>query len=176
MKTLDSNSFGLDNPVQQVEKSKNLLEASKNAELFENLKNTHENLSLLQNDIIAWDKEKLDQKEFTWDQRTQTLSYFYLIGKRDVFMSFQILGDKIKVVFDATNTLWWNYEKEDKVISIDKKDINDLPEMISSTFDTWFNFTTAFWSKENLTVSRSDTLEKIKDKAEKAVGVVKKYL
>ena len=53
MKTLDSNSFGLDNPVQQVEKSKNLLEASKNAELFENLKNTHENLSLLQNDIIA---------------------------------------------------------------------------------------------------------------------------
>lgn len=112
MKSSQTKNSSVDNMLpsvgtekKSVEDNKKILEASKNAELFENLNQTKENLNSLEQDIIAGDQEKLEQKNFTWDERTKTLSYFYIIGKRDVFMSLQVIGDDIKVVFDATNTL-----------------------------------------------------------------------
>lgn len=145
-------------------------------ELFDVLAASKAEQLSLKEEIIQNDQEKIEQKDFTWDEKTKSLNYFYSIGKRDIFMSLQIVWDTIKVTFDATNTLWWNYDNEDKVIICNKKDITTLPSKISDVFESWFDFKTAFGHKENVKVSRRDTLDKIEEKAQTAIKILQKHM
>ena len=136
---------------------------------------TTEKLSKLEDEVVWEDKEKNNEKKFTWDEKTKSLNYFYIIWKRDVFMSLQLVWDQVRIVFDATNTLWWNGENEDKVIILPTSKVDSIPDKIYDTFEEWFSFST-LTDDEKIKVSNTDTLDTIKNVASDAITVLKKHI
>jgi len=135
-------------------------------------------LSTLQDDINKSIETLIQSWDYKRDEKTKTLSYYYKIdtGKnRDVEVSFEVQSNgDIKVILDATNTLWYNRDKEDLVKVFKKSTMNSISQYIRTSIDNGFQFAT-LTDKETLEIDNEPLLGKIEEKAKNALILLRYY-
>ena len=146
------------------------------SEKIESKHEINENLKSLEDEIIWWDEEKLDQKDFTWDERTQTLLYSYRLWTyKWATISLQKKWDQVHLILWVHNEyfLWSNTINK----SFNKKEINKIPEFIHNTFQNGVALKTyGDTTIEKKYIPNNYLLSKIEEKAKKAITIIKKHL
>ncbi len=133
----------------------------------------------LKDEIYQQNPETYNQKDFTRDEKTETVSYKYNIWDHEVTVYIQLLKNKIQISLDGSNrNAWFNWKEKEKKIDVWYKDISKIPYIMRDIFEDGFTYQDGILERNKATVKSNyyETLNKVENKAKSAVNILKKHI
>ncbi len=130
----------------------------------------------LEKEIFEWNPEAYNEKDFTRDESTKTLSYVYdLWIYKSAMVHLQKIDNNIKLTLNVHNQYFFWSSEITKNFNI--KDISKISEFIYDTFKKWIDLKT-YWERvvQKNYKPNDYSLWKIKEKADKSIQILQKHI